>query len=239
MGLEGALKAPNTVSRPEAWPPASPPAMLVELVEKVNTQEVLLRAAEAGSQHPEPIISPPLYGRWHALQEQLDAASVLGVKEVVFLGHPDGGLEDTPAFRGELVRLIRKHRPDVVVTADPYRRYLWHRDHRITGIVTLDAVFPYARDRLSYPEHMAEGLEPHAVREVYLWASEEPNLYIDITETFETKMAALGCHVSQVGHFMEAVRQRMEERAVKTGEGNGVPLAEAFHRVEMPRWQAR
>lgn len=172
-------------------------------------------------------------------REQLDAATVLGVKEVVFLGYPDGGLEDTPAFRGELVRLIRKHRPDVVVTADPYRRYLWHRDHRITGIVTLDAVFPYARDRLSYPEHLAEGLEPHAVKEVYLWASEEPNLFIDITETFETKMAALGCHVSQVGHFMEAVRQRMEERAAKTGEGNGVPLAEAFHRVEMPRWQAR
>lgn len=166
-------------------------------------------------------------------QEQMEAAKVLGVSEVIFLGYPDGGLEDTPIFRGELVRLIRKYRPDVVVTADPYRKYLWHRDHRITGTVTLDAIFPYARDRLSYPEHIAEGLEPHKVKEVYLWASEEPNIYIDISDTFDIKMTALGCHVSQVGHYMEFLKQRMEERAARMGEDEGIPLAEAFHRIEI------
>ena len=166
-------------------------------------------------------------------QEQQKAANILRVKEVIFLDYPDGELEDTPAFRGELVRLIRKYRPDVVITSDPYRRYLWHRDHRITGTVTLDAIFPYARDHLSYPEHIAEGLAPHRVKEVYLWGAEEPDTYIDITETFDIKMAALNCHASQVGQYMEILGQRVRERAEKMGQKEGFPLAEAFRRIEI------
>jgi len=81
--------------------------------------------------------------------EQREAAKILGVKEIVVLGHPDGELEDTDAFRRELVRQIRLVRPDVVLCPEPYRRNLaWHRDHRIAGQVALDAVFPYARDHL-------------------------------------------------------------------------------------------
>ena len=166
-------------------------------------------------------------------QEQQKAANILRVKEVIFLDYPDGELEDTPAFRGELVRLIRKYRPDVVITSDPYRRYLWHRDHRITGTVTLDAIFPYARDHLSYPEHIADGLAPHRVKEVYLWGAEEPDTYIDITETFDIKMAALNCHASQVGQYMEILGQRVRERAEKMGQKEGFPLAEAFRRIEI------
>lgn len=166
-------------------------------------------------------------------QEQREAARILGVKEVIFLGHPDGGLEDSPAFRGELVRLIRKYRPDVVLTTDPYRRYLWHRDHRITGIVTLDAIFPYARDHLSYPEHIAEGLAPHRVKEVYLWGAEEPDTFIDISETFPLKIAALSCHASQVRQHAEVLKRRIEERALKMGQSQGLPLAEAFRRIEI------
>ncbi|MEJ2169646.1 MAG: PIG-L family deacetylase [Desulfobacterales bacterium] len=83
-------------------------------------------------------------------KEQRAAADVLGVSEVIFLGLPDQGLEDTPEFRKRIVRLLRQYRPNTVVTADPYRRYVWHRDHRITGQVVLDAVFPYARDHLAY-----------------------------------------------------------------------------------------
>ncbi|MDZ4246157.1 MAG: PIG-L family deacetylase, partial [Dehalococcoidia bacterium] len=82
-------------------------------------------------------------------KEQLAAAKLLGVKDVIFMGYPDQSLEDTPEFRKELVRLIRTYRPLIVVTADPYRRYLWHRDHRITGQAVLDAVFPHARDHLA------------------------------------------------------------------------------------------
>jgi LmbE family N-acetylglucosaminyl deacetylase len=126
-----------------------------------------------------------------------------------------------------------------VITADPYRKYLWHRDHRITGRVTLDAVFPYARDHLSYPEHKAEGLEPHSVKEVLLWGSEEPDTFIDVGDTFDVKMAALGCHASQVGQYWDIIEERMKDRAGKMGEDQGLPLAEAFRRVEMPQWQTR
>lgn len=168
-------------------------------------------------------------------QEQEEAAAILGVKEVVFLGYPDGGLEDTPEFRGRIVRCIREFRPETVLTPDPYRRYIWHRDHRVTGRVVLDAVFPYARDRLSYPEHEAEGLKPHKVREVYLWGSEEADTFIDISQTFDRKIAALRCHRSQISErFSRTIEQRMRERAAALGKENGMPLAEAFHKVVIP-----
>ncbi len=167
-------------------------------------------------------------------QEQLEAAKTLGVSKVVMLGHPDGSLEDTPAFRGELVRLIRTHRPDIVLTCDPYRRnpYL-HRDHRITGTVALDAIFPYSRDHLSYPEHLAEGLLPHRVREIYLWGSDSADTFVDITETFDLKMATLRCHASQIGQNPGSdFGERWRERAAQIGESQGLRLAEGFRRIQ-------
>jgi len=166
-------------------------------------------------------------------QEQLAAAKVLGVSDVVFLRYPDQGLEDGHEFRKRLVRVIRQFQPFAVVTADPYRKYMWHRDHRITGQVTLDAVFPYSRDHLSYPELLDEGLEPHKVREMWFWASDEPNYRLDITDTFDTKLAALGCHKSQVGDIPPEMRTRMREWAKMNAEGEKFELAEAFHRIEM------
>jgi len=169
-------------------------------------------------------------------REQMAAARLLGVREVTFLRHPDQSLEDTPGFRKELVRLIRMYRPETVVTADPYRRYIWHRDHRITGQVTLDAVFPYARDSLAYPDLLQEGLEPHKVREVLLWASEEPNYRCDITDTFDIKLAALRCHKSQVGDDLSPdLRKWLVQRAKDNAQGEDYELAEAFHRVEI-KW---
>lgn len=167
-------------------------------------------------------------------QEQRAAARILGVKETIFLGYPDGFLEDTPGFRQELTRLIRKYRPQKVLTCDPYRHYLLHHDHRVTGIVALEAVFPTARDHLFYPEHLAQGLLPHKVQEVYLWGSEQPNTYIDIQSTFERKASALWCHQSQIGHLTESyLKERQRERAMVTGEPHHLPLAEAFHRIEI------
>ncbi|MBW2207223.1 MAG: PIG-L family deacetylase [Deltaproteobacteria bacterium] len=167
-------------------------------------------------------------------EEQMAAARVLGVGEVIFLRHPDQGLEDTPEFRKELVRLIRMHRPETVVTTDPYRRYLWHRDHRITGQVTMDAVFPYARDHLSYPDLMKEGLNPHKVREILFWASEDVNYRSDITKTFHLKLAALRCHKSQVGHLQpKELEKRLRQRHEEMAEEEDFQLAEAFHRVEI------
>lgn len=166
-------------------------------------------------------------------QEQLAAAKVLGVREVVFLRHPDQGIEDTPEFRKELVRLIRKYRPETVVSADPYRKYMWHRDHRITGQVVLDAIFPYARDYHAYPDLIQEGLLPHKVREVLLWGTEDPNYRSDITNTFDIKLTALLCHKSQVGGFAPALEERLRERAKMMSKGEGYELAESFHRVEI------
>lgn len=167
--------------------------------------------------------------------EQLAAAQLLGVREVQFLRQPDQGLEDTPQFRKEIVRWIRIYRPETVVTADPYRRYIWHRDHRITGQVTLDAVFPYARDRLAYPDLLREGLQPHKVKEMLFWASDDINFRSDITETFPIKFAALRCHKSQVGHLSPgALEERLKQRHEMMARGEPYPLAEAFHRVETP-----
>lgn len=168
-------------------------------------------------------------------EEQRAAAQLLGVQGVTFLRQPDQGLEDTTELRKLIVRMLRTFRPDVVMTSDPYRRYIWHRDHRVIGQVVLDAVFPYARDRLAYPDLLAEGLMPHKVRELYFWGTEDINFRSDITQTFDLKIAALRCHVSQVREFnrgdpVEWLRQRCREMAV--GESFG--LAEGFHRVEVP-----
>ena len=168
-------------------------------------------------------------------EEQRAAARTLGVQEVVFLRRPDQGLEDTPEFRKLIVRMIRTYRPSVVMTSDPYRRYIWHRDHRIIGQVVLDAVFPFARDHLAYPDLIAEGLAPHKVQELYFWGAEDINHRSDITATFDLKIAALRCHKTQVREFNrgnpeEWLRQRCREMAA--GESFG--LAEAFHYVEAP-----
>jgi len=169
-------------------------------------------------------------------REQMAAARLLGVREVIFLRHPDQSLEDTPEFRKELVRLIRIYRPITMVTADPYRRYIWHRDHRITGQVTLDAVFPYARDLFSYPDLIEEGLQPHKVRELLFWAADDVNYRSDITDTFHLKVAALRCHESQVGHIPpQELEELLKERHREMAEGEEFQLAEAFHRVEITR----
>ncbi|HOL18529.1 MAG TPA: PIG-L family deacetylase [Bacillota bacterium] len=168
-------------------------------------------------------------------QEQA-AAAILGVREVVFLRYEDQGLEDSAPFRKEIVRCIRTFRPHTVATTDPYRRYIWHRDHRITGRVVLDAVFPYARDHLSYPDLLEAGLEPHKVRELLFWGTDEPNYRVDITATFALKLQALRCHESQVGgHRFAAVEEWVRERARAAAAGVDFELGEMFHREEI-RW---
>ena len=168
-------------------------------------------------------------------KEQKAAARLLGVAAVDFLGLPDQGLEDTPAFREQIVRVIRRYRPQTVVTSDPYRRYVWHRDHRITGQVVLDAVFPYARDHLAYPDMLAEGLEPHKVQELLFWAAEDVNYRSDITATFALKLAALRCHASQVRELgISNLEDWLRQRCRLMAEGEPFELAESFHRVELP-----
>ncbi len=167
--------------------------------------------------------------------EQLDAAEALGIDEVVFLRFPDQNLEDCREFRLALCRQIRKHRPDLVVTIDPGSRYIRHRDHYMTGRVTLDAVFPYARDHLAFPELLEEGLEPFNTREVWLFRPLEPDTFVDITETFVTKVDALYCHASQMGRPREEREAWLRERSAETGEHIGGGLAEPFKRIVISR----
>jgi LmbE family N-acetylglucosaminyl deacetylase len=169
-------------------------------------------------------------------QEQLDAARLLGVKDVVMLGHPDGELEDNGEFRKELVRQVRLVRPDVVLCPEPYRRNLaWHRDHRIAGQVALDAVFPYARDHLHYAELWRdEELEPHKTAAILFWGTELPDTFIDIGGAMDLKLQALRCHRSLVAHRPPAevvglVRDRAAEAAAAAGQGS--QYAEAFRKV--------
>lgn len=166
-------------------------------------------------------------------KEQLDAARLLSVRETEFLRYPDQGLEDCHEFRRDLVRVIRKYKPFAVATADPYRKYIWHRDHRITGLVALDAVFPCSRDHLAYPELLEEGLEPHKVREMWFWGSEEPNCRMDITATMEIKLSALACHKSQVGDLPPEMKTRLINFARQRAKGESFELAEAFYRLEI------
>jgi LmbE family N-acetylglucosaminyl deacetylase len=168
-------------------------------------------------------------------KEQRAAADVLGVEEVIFMDYPDQGLEDTPSFRKQIVRGIRRYRPRIVATSDPYRRYIWHRDHRIVGQVTLDAVFPYARDHHAYPDLIEEGLLPHKVKEVLFWATEDVNHRSDITNTFDLKLAALRCHASQVKELqIPDLEMWLRQRCREMAEGENFELAEAFHRVDTP-----
>ncbi|MFC1991319.1 PIG-L deacetylase family protein [Chloroflexota bacterium] len=167
--------------------------------------------------------------------EQRAAAEVLGVREVIFLGHPDQTLVDTPELKKEITRLIRRYQPEVVVTTDPHRRYMSHPDHRTTGQVVLEAVSLYARNLYAFPDlFFEEGLELHRVKEVLLWGAEAPNYFSDITDTFDIKMNATSCHKSQFGANPSPERtERMRERAKTVAAGVDYELAEAFHRLEM------
>ncbi|HET7036725.1 MAG TPA: PIG-L deacetylase family protein, partial [Thermomicrobiaceae bacterium] len=136
-------------------------------------------------------------------REQHDAARALGVKEVEFLGFRDAELVADLQLREAITRAIRKHRPDALICQDPTARwsgqdYIQHPDHLAMGEAALAAVFPSARDPLTFPQLLAEGLQPHKTPEVYLAAARESDVWIDISDAFETKIAALKAHKSQM-----------------------------------------
>ncbi|MFZ1983619.1 MAG: PIG-L deacetylase family protein [Desulfatitalea sp.] len=168
-------------------------------------------------------------------QEQQAAADRLGVREVLYLRYPDQSLEDTAAMRKHIVQVIRTFRPHTVITTDPYRRYLWHRDHRIIGQVVLDAAFPFARDHAAYPDLLAQGFEPHKVKELLFFGAEDINYYLDIADTFDQKLAALKCHASQMRELKaDDLDAWLRLRYKNLAEKSEYELAEAFHRVVMP-----
>ena len=147
-------------------------------------------------------------------KEQADAAKIIGAKEVHFLGRPDGYLVPDMDTRRAVTRAIRQFKPDILVTNDPTNLFpsdfypLNHPDHRATGQVVLDAVFPAAGSHLFFPELLAEGFEPHSPKEVWLSFTQHPNLSIDVTETWEIKIESILKHKSQIPD-PEMIKERM------------------------------
>ncbi|HML21776.1 MAG TPA: PIG-L family deacetylase [Aggregatilinea sp.] len=165
--------------------------------------------------------------------EERAAAARLGVKEVIFLRYLDGELQPTLDLRRQLTRLIRLKRPDTVVASDPSGRwygtgYLNHPDHLAIAEAALDAVFPSARDHLTFPElYRREGLQPHKVKQVYMCLPTQPTVKIDVTDYLETKIAALREHVSQIGDMDEMAR-RQREGVDREWIGDGPRYSESF-----------
>ncbi len=205
-----------------------------------EVHSVICTDGSKGTQDPEilPIELAEIRAR-----EQLEAAEILGITDVVMLGRSDGELEDTADFRKDLVRQIRLFKPDVVLASEPYRRNMqWHRDHRIAGQVALDAVFPYARDHLHFGDLFAnEGIEPHKTAAIMFWGSENPNAFFDIADSFDTKLRAVLAHRTQTGQRTDDevqafIRARAQEAAAAGNSSDdddvtGLALAEAFRRV--------
>jgi LmbE family N-acetylglucosaminyl deacetylase len=168
-------------------------------------------------------------------EEQREAARVLGVKDVFFLDNVDGELAYTRDFLGDVVRYIRMLKPYAVFTHDPETHihnnaFFNHPDHRRTGEVTLDAIYPTARDHLNFPQQIADGLETHKVREVYIWGSEQPNFEVDITDVVDTKIEALLAHRTQFGgreDFVQFARERWRDESGR--------YLEKFRRVVLMR----
>lgn len=170
--------------------------------------------------------------------ETAAACAVLGVERHLHLAHGDGELENDATVREEIVRIVRDFRPEAVLTPDPSAMffgdsYVNHRDHRMTGLATLDAIAPAAGNVHYFPEHAAAGLEPHHVSRVYLSGTLEPNVWVDIEATLERKIDALFCHRSQLVDGDEDFREFLRTRAEQAGRAGALSYAESFRRIRL------
>lgn len=169
-------------------------------------------------------------------KEQLDAGQVLGLHKVVFLDYEDSMLEPTLDLRRDIVRQIRFYKPDILICLSPLRRldgssYFGHPDHLASGEAALSAVFPSSRDRLTYPELLEEGLEPHKVSEVWIMGHDDDDKFVDVTDYIDVAVSALKSHSSQITG--EDVGQLLIDWRSRTGEKVGFAYAESFKRFLM------
>ncbi len=165
---------------------------------------VLITDGNIGS-HDKSLTAEELTRIRHA--EQKAAAEVTGVTRCIFMGYHDGLLEPTLELRKEIVKLIRKYRPNVVISGDPRSQfpsdtYINHPDHRAAARSVIDAVFPASEMRLLYPEFEEEGIVPHKPNYVYISGAKDSNLFIDISDFIDIKIEALRKHApSQFGDW--------------------------------------
>ena len=186
-----------------------------------------------GSNNPQ---MPPARMKPIRHAEQQEAAQILGVNAVVFLDYEDGTLQPTLELRRDLTRVIRSWRPDAVICQDPTgvlrgSNYVNHPDHRAAGEASLYAIFPSACTRFIFPELLEEGLEPHKVREVYLYGSPDTDEWVDISDTIDLKIVALKAHRSQVKP--DYVDSRIRTWNGELGRRHGVPYAEEFKKMTL------
>jgi len=167
-------------------------------------------------------------------KEQCAAAEVLGLADVEFLGFEDGVLQPTLEVRKAIAAAIRRHKPDILIAQSPVRNlnsnlFVQHPDHLAAGEATFAAVYPTARDPLAFPDLLAEGLEPHKVRELWVAGAGDADYFVDITDTIQTKVRALKAHVSQLGE--RNPEEFLLERSRQVGAPQGMEYAEGFRRI--------
>lgn len=177
--------------------------------------------------------------------EQRQAAEIVGAKDVVFLRHPDGMLTPTIELRKKIVREIRRFRPEIVISGDPTivwagEDYINHPDHRAAAMAALDATFPAAGQPNLFEELEEEGLTAHKPRKVYVTGWSQDELYVNITETIDIKIAALRAHKSQMRDWDP--EPRIKEWAAQRARGKEMLYAEAFRVITLESdedWEKR
>ena len=206
---------------------------------------VVATSGNKGTKDPE---VTPQYLAGVREEEQRRAAAVLGAREPVFFGFPDGALVNDDELRGLVVRQLRIRRPELAITWDGFRPGFNHRDHRRVGRATYDAIYPAADDHLYYPRHKEEGLEPHRPAVLLLAGTDVPDFHVDIEPVLRRKVRAVLAHTSQMGGRSEAELMRFwrerarEQRRTAAAAGAEVPaddrdplFRESFRRVVLRR----
>ncbi len=207
---------------------------IAQLVENGNTVRLIVCTSGDRGSHQRELSPTSLIGLRR--KEQEDARSILGVQEVIWLNYADGELARKPELRDHLIRLFRQLRPNVILTFDPWKHYEFHPDHRTVGYFATEARM-LADLPWIYPELTMEGIPPWHPEEMYLFAPEEPNYWVDIQSVLETKIRARLAHCSQNDFIRtEADRenfiQEIMATAHTTGIMHGIEYAEAFHKVD-------
>lgn len=166
-------------------------------------------------------------------EEQRMAADVLDVDTIAYLDYQDGMVTPNIEARCKIVAHVRTLKPDIIVTCDPTNyymndNYINHPDHRAAGQIVVDAVFPGVQNKLYFPSLIEKGLQPHRVEEVWISLAKDPNIVIDVTDTWPKKIQALECHKSQIGD-VEIFRKHMDNKGIN--DGDHMRFEEKFHRI--------
>lgn len=189
---------------------------------------VLLTSGDKGSH--DPTLRPGQVAAQRE-EEQRRAAKELGVRSVRFLHYADGMLENTMELRRTLCGIIREMEPDILVTIDPWRRYQLHPDHRAAGQAAIDAAWA-AREWYLFPEQLLDK-EPWRVKEIYLFWTDSPDYWEDVTSSIDRRIAALKHHYSQVNRRLDTLEERIRQAAAEAGKEHGYEYAEGFKRIKL------